>query len=66
MCPAVRGVRYDPDLFERETITRLAGHLTHVLDTLTTAETLDEIDIRTDAERRPDRHLERHERESPR
>ncbi|HYS34302.1 MAG TPA: amino acid adenylation domain-containing protein, partial [Pseudonocardiaceae bacterium] len=42
---------YDPDLFERDTITRLAGHLTHVLDTLTTAETVDEIDIRTDAER---------------
>jgi amino acid adenylation domain-containing protein/non-ribosomal peptide synthase protein (TIGR01720 family) len=42
---------YDPSLFEPETVARLAGHLTHILDTLTTADTLDEIDIRTDAER---------------
>ncbi|HEY0806933.1 MAG TPA: condensation domain-containing protein, partial [Pseudonocardiaceae bacterium] len=40
---------YDPALFEPATVARLAGHFTQILDTLVTATTLAEIDIRTDA-----------------
>ncbi|HEX4722553.1 MAG TPA: amino acid adenylation domain-containing protein [Pseudonocardiaceae bacterium] len=42
---------YDPDLFEPETVARMAGHLTRVLDVLPTADTVADIDIRTDTER---------------
>jgi len=42
---------YDPELFEPETVARLAGHLTNILDAMVTADTLDEIDIRTEDER---------------
>jgi amino acid adenylation domain-containing protein len=47
-------VGYDPELFDADTVDRIAGHLTHVLDVIAAAQTDSpaEIDILPEVERR--------------